>query len=310
MQVMSRRHATVLSVAALAVALVGCGEDVPGGGPTTTTEGATTTFDGGTTTTIDGGTTNPPTTPPTTTPPPTTTIPEVTTTVLGTAVGGNAGGEGRGATDSNSELIRNEDGSCSGWELSSTAGLDNGAPVVFLDRESRNPIGEGQVTTSAWEDVDPGDREQWNCTFVIQGEVSGTPSEFYVSIAGLPPWVARPDPTNPGQFVVSVDSQASVTAVPACTDTTASFTFVDEWSAVGLYWSRGLERICNAGLTIAMIERTCRPLGFASEHIVRVTRADDPGVVLEDPGGLQPAAEDLTPGTPVIPHVTTGRPCG
>lgn len=301
----------VVVLVALVALVAACGGEGNGGGGTTPPTGPTTT-DGGQPTTTDGG--QPTTTDgaqPTTTPAPTTTAEAVTTTVVGTAVGGNAGSEGRDRTDPNSELVRNEDGSCSGWENSGTAGLEDGAPVVFLDRGTKAPIGEGVVTSSAWSDVDPDDeRAQWNCTFRFEGEVVGNPGEFYIVVADLPRWLARPDPTAPGSFVVSVDSQARIEVVDACTDPAGSPAFVDDWSAVGIYWSRGLERICDAGLTVAEIERTCRPPTFASEHIVAVTLADDPSVVLEDADGLRPAAAELSPGTPVVVQVTTGRPCG
>ena len=44
-----------------------------------------------------------------------TTLPVVTSTVTGTAVAGNSGGVGPDQTDSFSEAVRNEDGTCSGW---------------------------------------------------------------------------------------------------------------------------------------------------------------------------------------------------
>lgn len=314
-------------VAVLVASLAACGGDDETGGDTTAASGVTTTVAGGPATTAgeDGATTTADPGQATTVEPgqattvdpgqattvAETTIEAVTTTVVGTAVGGNAGSEGRDQTDPNSELVRNADGSCSGWENSGTAGLENGAPVVFLDRDTEAPIGEGVVTSSAWADVDPsGEREQWNCTFQFEGVVTGTPAELYISVAGLPRWLARPDPTNPGAFVVSVDSQARIEVVESCSSPATSVASVDEWSAVGIYWSRGLDSMCNAGLTIAKIERTCRPPDFASEYIVAVTRADDPSIVLADAGGLRPEAAELVPGTPVIAQVTTGRPCG
>ena len=50
--------------------------------------------------------------------------------------------------------------------------------------------------------------------------------------------------------------------------------------------------------------------GIASEHVVKVTRADDVSVVLEDSSGLLVDPTELTPGTEVVVHVATGRPFG
>ncbi len=331
-----------LCVLVVAVSSVGaaCGGDDDGAdgtaasaGPTVPTTSPTTDDAPGTTaptpppdTEQPSQTTQPPqttpapqTTPPPTQPPPPTTAPPpppptfapVTSEVVGTAVGGNSGGVGEGQTNTFSETVRNPDGTCSGWGGPGgrwTQGLVSGAPVVFLAADSDAQIGTGQLGTSSWSDVDPSDNEQWNCTFPFSGEVEGTPDRFRIKIAELDPWTVRLDPTAPGAFVASVDTVARFDVFPECTDP-GTFTAVNEWSAVGEYWSNGIPTLCGQGLSVVDIERTCRPEGFGSDYIVSVASADDPSVVFENRDGLLVDPADLSPLTPVVVSVTTGRPC-
>lgn len=235
----------------------------------------------------------------------------VRTTVVGAAVGGSAGATGAGSTDPFSEAVRNEDGTCSGWDGPGgtwTQGLESGAPVVFLARDQDVQIGAGTLGTSRWEDVGT-DREQWNCVFPFEGEIDGEPEAFRIAVADLPPWVVRPDPTDASRWLVSIDTVARFDVFDECTAPDRTVTEVVGWESFGVFWSRGIPQICNAGLAVVDIERPCRPADVASEHIRMVTRADDPAVVLEDAGGLQVDPTTLAPLTEVVVHVATGRSC-
>ena len=78
---------------------------------------------------------------------PETTPPAVSTVVLGGVVGGSSGGVGEDSTDSASEVVRNEDGSCTGWDGRRdgawTADFAPGATVTILDADDgrRDRIG-------------------------------------------------------------------------------------------------------------------------------------------------------------------------
>ena len=254
------------------------------------------------------------TVPATTTTAPPTTLPVVTSTVTGTAVAGNSGGVGPDQTDSFSEAVRNEDGTCTGWEGPGdgetwTNGLAVGAPVRILDGTTNQEIGSGSVVSSSFTDVDPDDREQWICTFAFSATVTGTPEVFQVAIANLEPWVARPDPTNPGQFVASVNTVADPAFFSQCTDDDFGDE-VTEWSAAGQFWSNGISSVCSNGLHIEALDRPCRPANIGSDHVISVVLFDDQSVVLEDITGLLVDPATLEPGTKVVVRIATGRPCG
>lgn len=253
----------------------------------------------------------PPTAPATTAPP--TTIPVVSSDIVGVAVAGNSGGVGEGETDSYSEAIRNEDGTCSGWtgrdvDQPWTAGLESGASFVVLPRDGHDVIGQGTLGTSSFANVGTDDEPQWMCSFPFSGTVDGAPQEFLIKVGDLDPWLVRADPTNPGQFVSSVNTVASADYFPSCTDQTASP--VSAWNAVGTYWSVGLPNLCGAGLKIADVERPCRGPREGSDYVVKVVSAADPNVVYEDDRGMQVDPATLAPGTQVVVLIATGRPCG
>jgi hypothetical protein len=252
------------------------------------------------------------TTAPTTTATPTT-LPVVTSTVTGTAVAGNSGGVGQDQTDSFSEAVRNEDGTCSGWDGPGdaetwTSGLEVGAPVRILDGTTNQEIGTGSIVSSSFADVDPGDREQWTCTFAYSATVTGTPEVFQLAVANLDPWVARRDPTRPGEFVASVNTVADPAFFSQCTDEDFGDQ-VTEWSAAGQFWSNGISSVCSNGLHIEALDRPCRPPEIGSDHVISVVRFDDQSVVLEDITGLLVDPATLVPGTPVVVRIATGRPC-
>ena len=251
-----------------------------------------------------------PTTPASTAPP--TTIPVVSSDIVGVAVAGNSGGVGEDQTDSFSEVVRNEDGTCSGWagrnvEQAWTTGLESGAPFVMLPRDGHDVIGEGVLGTSSFVNVGTESEQQWVCSFPFSGTIDGAPQEFLIKVANLDPWLVRPDPTNPGQFVSSVNTVASADYFDSCTSQELSP--VSEWNAVGTYWSVGLPNLCNAGLKIADIERPCRGPREGSDYIVKVVSAADPNVVYEDDRGMQVDPATLAPGTEVVVLIATGRPC-
>jgi hypothetical protein len=243
---------------------------------------------------------------------PPTTIPVVSSDIVGVAVAGNSGGVGVDSTDSFSEVIRNEDGTCSGWGGRDvtppwTQGLETGAPFFILARESGTIIGEGTLGVSSFENVGS-DNEQWICSFPFAATIDGNPEEFMIKVADLDPWVVRRDPSNPDRFISSVNTVASAERIPVCVD--ADVPPVSAWSSVGQYWSNGLNALCSAGLTIADIERPCRGPNEGSDYVVKVVSAADPEVVYEDDRGLQVDIATLAPGTPVVVLIATGRPCG
>ena len=140
--------------------------------------------------------------------------------IVGVAVAGNSGGVGEGETDSYSEAIRNEDGTCSGWtgrdvEQPWTAGLESGAAFVILPRDGHEVIGEGTLGTSSFANVGTDEEPQWMCSFPFTGTVDGAPQEFLIKVGDLDPWLVRPDPTAPGQFVSSINTVASADYFPA-----------------------------------------------------------------------------------------------
>lgn len=245
--------------------------------------------------------------------PPVETVPRVTVDVVGTAVAGNSGGVGKDQTQTLSESIRNDNGSCSGWEGPGdagrwTQGLEVGASVQILDRQTGEHIGDGSITSSSWADVDPSNDEQWNCTFVFTGTASRSADSFKIEVAELQPWLARPDPTNPGQYVASVDTNIELSRLSSCTDREAGLA-ISEWQSVGQFWVDGLNTLCANGLVVDQVKRPCRPPNVASEYVIAVRNAADPTVVYEDGGGLRVDVTTLQPDTKVIVDVATGRPC-
>jgi hypothetical protein len=264
----------------------------------------------------------------------------VETDVRGTAVAGNNGGED--AQLRYSEANRYSDGSCRGWNdpnsLVRTEGLQNGAPVRILNDDG-NVIGSGQIASSHWFDAADGG-ENWTCVFAFTAKVKGpVPDSFLVKVADLPPWRASSDPTDPGAFVASVDSDANPDSIPDCveppklkqqTDTTltteppADTTGVTETSSGGStetseqptpavypsvvksYWSDALRNLCEEGFKVS-VKRDCRPRGIGSDYVIKVVSGDD--VLLEDADGPKDASNNLLLHAPVVVFVATGRPC-
>jgi hypothetical protein len=236
-----------------------------------------------------------------------------TVTVVGAAVGGNSGGEGEGSTNSYSEVVREADGSCRGWAGPGdagawTTGLQEGAPVTYLARETDDVLGTGTLGPGRAVAIEIGGVERWMCTFDFTAELTGNPETFRIKVAELEPWVARPDATRPGAFVASVNTEASFKIFSECTDPQYGDSVFD-FSVVGQYWSDGIPSVCFAGLDVVGIDRPCRPPTIASDHIIAVLDANDPNIVIEDESGIGVDLATLTPGTKVIVVVATGRPC-
>lgn len=241
------------------------------------------------------------------------TLPESTITVVGAAVGGNSGGEGEGSTNSFSEVVRESDGSCHGWAGPGdagawTTGLEEGAPVTYLARETNDVLGTGTLGPGRAVAVETNGVERWMCTFDFTAELTGAPEVFRIKVADLDPWVARPDASRPGAFVASVNTEASFALFSECTD--EEFTpVIFDFSVVGEYWSDGIPGVCFAGFDVVGIDRPCRPPTIASDHIIAVIDAEDPNIVYENESGVQVDLATIAPGTKVIVVVATGRPC-
>lgn len=228
-------------------------------------------------------------------------------------------------TDPFSEAVRLDDGTCVGWSGSrggSTVGLERGAAVVVLHVDEPRELGHGEITDSRWVDM-AGGGEQWNCVFAFEARLDAPHAEFRVRVGPLGPWLARPDPAAPGDFVVSVNTDASVaaieecrglvpddeeastsTAVPPGSAAAASTTAgpVTRWDAVGRFWSVGVRSLCTAGLPVTAIARPCRPTRAGSEYLTEVVDSDDPTTRYAN-GDPIPAGTRLTVVVPV------GRAC-
>jgi hypothetical protein len=241
------------------------------------------------------------------------TLPESTITVVGAAVGGNSGGEGEGSTNSLSEVVRESDGSCHGWAGPGdagawTTGLEEGAPVTYLARETNDVLGTGTLGPGRAVAVETNGVERWMCTFDFTAELTGAPEIFRIQVADLDPWVARPDASRPGAFVASVNTEASFALFSECTD--EEFTpVIFDFSVVGEYWSDGIPSVCFAGFDVVGIDRPCRPPTIASDHVIAVIDAEDPNIVYENESGVQVDLATIAPATKVIVVVATGRPC-
>jgi hypothetical protein len=258
----------------------------------------------------------------TTGPPPTTDeeLPEVTSTIAGSAVAGNSGQASPSLednrTDRLSEVVRLENGHCIGWDGPQTGrwtqGLADGAELTVLHASTGAVIGSGVFEDSSWADPDPGDNDQWTCTFPFTATIEGAvPKTFKIKVGDLEPWTVRADPTRPKRFVTSVSTVASASLVPDCSGGIPDV--VTLWSpVVGQYWSNALAQLCSSGITIAKVERTCRARTVGSDHAVAVLSATD-GSVLEDAAGQRVEEGDLAnlPQPPaVIVRVANGQPCG
>jgi hypothetical protein len=260
-----------------------------------------------------------------------TTSPPGTRTITIVAVAGSTGavlssGPPFGDADPFTEAVRLADGTCTGWDgsaVGTTEGLEVGAPVLILDAENNDEIGQGTIERSRWEDVADGG-EQWNCFFELTATVTGSPAEFRIRVGGLQPWLAGPDPADPDTFFASVSTGAGIGLIPACppvppeedetatttastaptttTTTTAPAGPAGEWQAIGRYWSQGLRSMCRAGLAVTALARPCRPPGVGSEYITEIVDSNDPTVTYEDNARVPR-------GTQVTAVVATGRPC-
>ncbi len=239
----------------------------------------------------------------------------VTSTIAGSAVAGNSGGVGEGETETQSEVVKESDGSCAGWPGRSggtwTAGLVEGARIVVVDPSTGARVGTGRLGRGRSVDVDPSGNAQWDCVFPFTATVRGrVPTTLRLVVAGARPMTAHPDPTTPGHVVASVSTDAKVSLVDACAAAPAAEPGL--WDrAVGVYWNAGLDQICGAGVGVARIQRVCRPRTIGSDHVVAVLKPDDPSVVYEDASGL--AVSDIAalgPSPRVLVRVATGQPCG
>jgi hypothetical protein len=303
-----RRIIGLLCVLAGATACGSSGNDTEPetstGVTTVDVEADTTTVD---TTTVDTTTVD------TTTVESTTTLEVVKTTVLGTVVGGNAGGIGADQTQSESEMVKDGNGGCTGWDGRSgglwTDDVRGGTPLMILGGRDGPVLAEGVLGDGVAQNVDEGrPGGNWQCSFDFQVDDVPQAAEYWVKVGRQDPWKLNTDPTRPGVLVASVSTIASAATVSACQES-PSGQEVGSWSAAGNYWSEGISSVCAAGLVVADIVRPCRPPKIASDSVIAVLSATDPYHVYEDLSGLQVDPATLEVGTPVIVSVATGRPC-
>ena len=238
------------------------------------------------------------------------TLPVATTNIVGLVVGGSGGGTGEGQTDSLSEVVREEDGSCHGWDGPGggwTAGVKDGAEVRLFDAEEGGKLlATGSLSAGKAADVDPPE-EQWQCVFNLSIEGVPVVPRYWAEVDSLPRVEARPDPDAGGALVIPVSTRAKADLVSACTDPQLPQT-VGDWKSVGQYWSQGIPSICSAGLRISRLDRVCRPANIASDRVVAVVNAGD-GTVYEDATGLKVDPASLEAGTIVIAQISTAYPC-
>jgi hypothetical protein len=312
----TRRLRAPLAVLAAAALVAGCGSGTPtaaGDDPTTGTGASA----GSPAATGDPSTADPGT------PTPQESVDVVESTVTGVAVAGNAGGEEirddvlGNATDSYSETVRFDDGTCTGWPGRTgvtpwTEGLVEGAAVRIVAVGSDQVLGRGTLGRPQVQHVDGGpDGGQWMCSFPFTATVEGpVPERFRIRVDGADDMEARRDPTRAGAFVASVSTVASA-RVGACLDPYEGEPVLWEQPVAGTYWNAGVSTVCGGGVKVTKVERVCRPPAVASDHVVAVLDADDPSRVLEDVDGRRVSAvEELGPSRAVVVRVANGRPCG
>ena len=247
---------------------------------------------------------------------PATTPPAVATVVLGGVVGGSSGGVGEGSTDSASEIVRNEDGSCTGWDGRRdggwTADFAPGAPVAIIDAATDEEIGSGQIVEGVAENVATDGGEQWQCWLRFEAQAARPAAQLAIRVGDAPPVPLVADPTRPGLLIGSISTPADSLTLDACTQDNSSLQSVGDWSAVGQYWTNGVSSLCFAGLTVpeGAVQRTCRPEGIAADQVVSVVDARDPSIVYDDVSGLKVDPATLEVGLPVIVKLSDGIPCG
>jgi hypothetical protein len=242
-------------------------------------------------------------------------VPEVTSTIAGSAIAGNSGGTSENQTDSASETVRYDNGSCAGWASrgggSWTKGLVKGAKITVRDPDTGEVLGVGRLGAGAAQNVGSDDRAQWMCTFPFTATILGTPpAVLRLDIAGARSMTARPDPTAPGQFVASVSTDAAARLVSSC-DELPSGPASGVWDpVVGLYWNSGLDQLCSNGIAVK-VTRVCRPKRIGSDYVVAVVKADDASIVYEDASGVKLTDPAVLGDEPVVvAQVANGQPCG
>ena len=144
--------------------------------------------------------------------------------MTGSAIAGALGGvEAAGPpftqTDPFSEAVRLGDGTCVGW--ADSQGRIDGRPR--RRRTRRRSSTPWPTRRSAPARSRPAAGRTWP-TAASSGTACSTsrrrspasPAEFRVRVGSLEPWLARPDPSDPGTFVASVSTDASIGQIPSC----------------------------------------------------------------------------------------------
>jgi hypothetical protein len=197
--------AVVLAVAVLAAC--GAGGGSAGGSTATGPESSTPTS----TNTSINGTSATPTEP--------ATVPEVEVTLLGVVVGGSGGGVGQGQTDSLSEVVREEDGSCAGWASpgaggSWTSGAREGGVVKVYDAaQGGHLLATGRLGPGKAENVDP-QNDQWQCALAFGVEKVKRSAKYFVRVDSLARVEARVGPG--GGLVVPFGARVAASMIDSC----------------------------------------------------------------------------------------------
>ena len=172
-------------------------------------------------------------------PPPPATLPETTppavsTVVLGGVVGGSSGGVGEDSTDSASEIVRNDDGSCTGWDSRRddawTADFTPGATVTILDADTDEEIGSGKILEGVAENVATDGGEQWQCWLRFEAAATRPAEQYAIRVGDARPVPLTTDPTRPGFVIGSISTPADSLALDACTQDNSSLQSVGDWS--------------------------------------------------------------------------------
>jgi len=148
-------------------------------------------------------------------------VPEAEVTLLGVVVGGSGGGVGPGQTDTFSEVVREEDGSCAGWASpgaggSWTSGVRAGADVKVYDAaRGGHLLGTGALAPGKADDVDA-PNGQWQCDLAFGVQKVKRAPGYFVQVDSLARVEGRVGPG--GALVVPLSTPARASMIGSCAD--------------------------------------------------------------------------------------------